>query len=137
MLRGDDLHFAYPGSAGEVVRGVSLSLEPGSVTAVLGPNGAGKSTLLRLLLGTLTPASGRVTLSGLDVRSLDPWRRAAAVAYIGQRGALAGPMTVRRVVELGRHAVGPNAAAVDRALALAQAPDLADRIFQSLSAGQQ
>ena len=46
-----------------VLRDLSLSLEPGSVTAVLGANGSGKTTLGRLLLGLETPSSG--TISGL------------------------------------------------------------------------
>jgi iron complex transport system ATP-binding protein len=137
MLSATDLHFAYPRSAGEVVRGVSLTLQPGTVTTVLGPNGAGKSTLLRLLLGTLRPATGRVTLGDREVAAIDPWERASALAYIGQRATLAGPMTVRRVVELGRHAVGSSSAAVDMALVRTGVTELADRSFDTLSAGQQ
>lgn len=140
MLAATDLHFAYhngPSSRGEVVRGVSVTLRPGTVTAVLGPNGAGKSTLLRLLLGTLRPTAGSVKLGEEDASALDPWRRAGAVAYIGQRSELAGPMTVRRVIELGRHAVGDSDAAVDRAMSRAGVADLADQVFQTLSAGQQ
>lgn len=142
VLAAADVHFAYhhghaPSSRGEVVRGVSLNLRPGTVTAILGPNGAGKSTLLRLLLGTLRPGRGRVTLGGEDVASVDAWRRAGALAYIGQRAALAGPMTVRRVVELGRHAVGDSSAAVDRAMERAGVTDLAAQTLETLSAGQQ
>src|SRR6185369_6151052 len=116
MLAASGVHFAYPGSDAEVVRGVSLSLRPGTVTAVLGPNGAGKSTLLRLLLGTLRPSAGRVTLGEREVTAIEPWERAAAVAYIGQRTALAGPTTVRRLVALGRHAVGASDQAVKKAM---------------------
>ncbi|MFT3683776.1 MAG: ATP-binding cassette domain-containing protein [Phycisphaerales bacterium] len=137
MLAASGVHFAYPQSAAEVVRGVSLALRPGTVTAVLGPNGAGKSTLLRLLLGTLRPAKGRVTLGDREVTAIEPWERAAAVAYIGQRATLAGPVTVRRVVELGRHAVGRSDEAVERAMARSGVAELAERTFETLSAGQQ
>ncbi|HYD02254.1 MAG TPA: ATP-binding cassette domain-containing protein [Phycisphaerales bacterium] len=143
MLTASGLHFAYqgrgaPGNAGrEVVRGVSLELPAGTVTAVLGPNGAGKSTLLRLLLGTLTPASGWVRLGAAPLQSVPVWRRASSVAYIGQRSTLAGPMTVRRVVELGRYAVGASDAAVERGMRRAGVSDLAGAVFDTLSAGQQ
>lgn len=140
MLSAANIHFAYLGSTatrGEVVRGVSLDLPPGTVTAILGPNGAGKSTLLRLLLGTLRPSSGRVTLGGKDVATIDAWQRAGAVAYIGQRTSLAGPMTVRRVVELGRHAVGDSSVAVERAMTRAGVKELEGQTFENLSAGQQ
>jgi len=46
----------------EVLSGVSLALEPGTVTVLLGPNGAGKSTFLRLALGLLKPKRGDVTV---------------------------------------------------------------------------
>jgi ABC-2 type transport system ATP-binding protein len=49
-----------------VLRGVSLAVPVGSVTALLGPNGAGKTTLLRILAATVSPDAGRVTILGHD-----------------------------------------------------------------------
>ncbi len=62
----------------EILSGVSLTLEPGSVTVLLGPNGAGKSTFLRLALGLLKPNRG-------DVRVLDknPRRGKFVRQYVG------------------------------------------------------
>lgn len=48
------------------LRNCTLSVEQGEIFGLLGPNGAGKTTLLRLLLGMLTPSSGRATIDGLD-----------------------------------------------------------------------
>lgn len=48
----------------DALSGVSFSLEPGQCLGVIGDNGAGKSTLLKLVAGTLSPTSGRVTRSG-------------------------------------------------------------------------
>jgi lipoprotein-releasing system ATP-binding protein len=54
----------------EVLRGVSLALEPGENLAILGPSGSGKSTLLSIV-GTLEhPTSGRVSLDGIDPAGL-------------------------------------------------------------------
>lgn len=53
----------------EVLHGVDLRIERGSVTAVLGPNGAGKSTLLSVLAGLNTPSAGEVLFDGEPVRA--------------------------------------------------------------------
>ncbi|MDF1485985.1 ABC transporter ATP-binding protein [Ramlibacter sp. H39-3-26] len=58
--------------------GVSLALEPGARQALIGPNGAGKTTLINLLTGVLRPASGSITLGGLDVTRHGSDRRARA-----------------------------------------------------------
>lgn len=72
VLHVADLHTFYGDS--HVLQGVTLDVQPGTVTAVLGRNGAGKTTLCRSLLG-LTPArSGRVTFDGQDITALPPYR---------------------------------------------------------------
>ena len=45
---------------------ISFEIEPGEILGLLGPNGAGKSTTIAMLLGTLTPTSGSVTMFGRD-----------------------------------------------------------------------
>jgi len=60
----------------QVLHGVDLALEPGTVTALLGANGAGKSTLCQVAAGALEPVRGSVWLHGDDVTSLPPYRRA-------------------------------------------------------------
>jgi iron(III) transport system ATP-binding protein len=60
-LVGLDLAFAYAGR--DVVRGASVAVAPGRVTAVVGPSGSGKSTLLWLMAGLLEPKAGRVVLA--------------------------------------------------------------------------
>ncbi|MFC0004665.1 thiol reductant ABC exporter subunit CydD [Micromonospora siamensis] len=70
------------------LRDVTLTIRPGERIAVIGPSGAGKSTLLNLLLGFVTPTSGRVTVDGVDLATVDPddWRR--QVAWVPQRAHL-------------------------------------------------
>ncbi|ASW56727.1 thiol reductant ABC exporter subunit CydD [Plantactinospora sp. KBS50] len=72
----------------EALRDVSLTIRPGERVAVIGPSGAGKSTLIALLLGFVTPTSGRITVSGLDLAGadLDGWRR--QLAWVPQRAHL-------------------------------------------------
>jgi ATP-binding cassette subfamily C protein CydC len=64
------------------VRDVSLTLPPGSRTALVGPSGSGKSTIAALLVRFLDPGAGRVTLDGVDLRALDPDRVRRIVGYL-------------------------------------------------------
>lgn len=68
----DGVSFAYDTELGEVLKDVSLSIQPGEKVAILGPVGSGKSTLARLILGLYEPDSGTVKLDGLDARAVDP-----------------------------------------------------------------
>jgi branched-chain amino acid transport system ATP-binding protein len=65
MLEVEGLQTDY--GAVRALAGVSLKVEPGSVTAVLGANGAGKTTLLRTVSGLVRPSAGRVVFDGRDV----------------------------------------------------------------------
>ncbi len=131
-----DLHFEYrPGRP--VLAGVSLSPAAGALTAIVGPNGAGKSTLLRLLLGTLKPTRGTVTLDRRPISAMTAGARAGRVAYLGQRPELSSVMTARQAVALGRYGVGQDDAAVAAAMERASVTELADEPFHTLSTGQQ
>ncbi len=76
MLVVEDLRAEVDGR--EVLRGVSLSLEPGKVVALVGPNGSGKSSLARVIMGDprFRIISGRVILEGEDITDLPPEERA-------------------------------------------------------------
>ncbi|WP_457629929.1 thiol reductant ABC exporter subunit CydD [Oceanithermus sp.] len=75
--------FAYGQTA--VFSGLELRLPAGQFVALVGPSGAGKSTLVQLLLGFLTPQSGRVSVGGTDLARIarDDWLR--RVAWVPQR----------------------------------------------------
>jgi ATP-binding cassette subfamily B protein len=66
-----NVHFAYPGSATEVLSGVNLRIRAGEKMAFVGENGSGKTTLIKLLLRFYDPTSGEVYLDGVDVRHYD------------------------------------------------------------------
>lgn len=139
MLEAKNLSAGYPGRA--VLAGVSLAARPGRVLALLGPNGCGKSTLLRTMAGLLPPLGGEVLLDGR--RDYSPRQAAQRVAYLPQ-SRTAPNITVRRLVLHGRFPYlsyprrygREDYETVDRALAAADALDLADRPLPELSGGQ-
>ena len=59
----------------------SLTVERGEQVAILGPSGAGKSTLLNLIAGFLTPASGSLTIDGVDHTTMPPSRRPVSMLF--------------------------------------------------------
>ena len=80
LIEGRGLRFAYGDGAPEVVRGASLRVARGSLSALVGANGSGKSTLIRLLAGLLKPSGGEVTLGGVPLARIEPRARARRVA---------------------------------------------------------
>ncbi|MCC7407650.1 MAG: ATP-binding cassette domain-containing protein [Phycisphaeraceae bacterium] len=135
-LSAEDLCFAFePGQW--VLQGLTAALRPGAVTALIGPNAAGKTTLFRLMLGHLQPTHGRVSLEGRPLDRLSPAQRAARLSYVPQRGGASFAFTVRQMVRMGRHVLGPDPRAVEQALADCDLADLADRVYAHLSVGQQ
>jgi ABC-type branched-subunit amino acid transport system ATPase component len=74
VLRANDIALSYDGF--QVLRHVSLDMEPGRITGIVGPNGAGKSSLLNVLAASVAPDSGRVCLGDWDITRLSMHRRA-------------------------------------------------------------
>lgn len=84
------------------VNDMSLTCEPGSVTALLGPNGAGKTSLLKLLSGELTADCGDLMLNDRRLHDWKPKERAKMLAFLPQQSTLNFPFTVEEVVSMGR-----------------------------------
>ena len=82
-LEIDDLHVAVDDR--EILRGVSLQLEPGSLHALMGPNGSGKSTLANALLANpaYVVTAGRIVLDGEDITTLATDERARRGLFLG------------------------------------------------------
>lgn len=85
-----------------ILNQVSMDVRVGELVGLIGPNGAGKSTLLKILASLLKPQSGRVFWQGSDLTNLAPNERAKALAWLEQNGAIHWPLTVERLITLGR-----------------------------------
>lgn len=82
MLKIENLHVSVAGK--EILKGLSLELQPGQVHAIMGPNGAGKSTLGNVIAGRegYEVTSGSVTFQGQDLLTLEPEERAATGVFL-------------------------------------------------------
>ncbi|NKZ79611.1 ATP-binding cassette domain-containing protein, partial [Rhodococcus hoagii] len=103
-----------------VLRGISFTAEPGKTTAIIGATGSGKTTLLGLIPRLIDVTSGAVTVSGTDVRELDPGLLRSHIGLVPQKAFLFSG-TVASNLRYGK----PDATADElwRALEIAQAAD--------------
>jgi len=99
-LHADQLSITLGGHP--IVQSLSFNLQSGEMLGLIGPNGAGKTTLLRLLAGLLKPDSGTISLDDTSYTKLSPQLRARKMAYLAQSGTAHWPMSVERIVSLGR-----------------------------------
>jgi ATP-binding cassette subfamily C protein LapB len=109
-----EVQFAYPPTGAapppQVLKGVSLRVEPGERVVMLGRIGSGKSTILRVLAGLYEPTQGRVEVDGLDLRQLDRADFRAQVGFVSQEPRLFTG-TLRENVAMGRPGVDAAALA--------------------------
>lgn len=124
-------------------RGVDLDVEAGELLALVGPNGAGKSTLLAVLAGDTAPMTGTVTLAGRDLHDHSARELARHRAVQVQKQGLAFGFRVREVVRMGRspwhrtEREDDDDRVVADAMVRADVADLAERLFPTLSGGEQ
>ena len=126
-----------------VVNQVSLRAAAGQLLALIGPNGAGKTTLLTAVAG-LRRFRGSVRWQGRPLATLGRRERARVLAYLPQGHIAHWPLTVRRLVELGRlphlapwrTPVAADRLAVEEAMQRTDIAELAERPFDTLSGGE-
>ena len=128
--------------AGDILKGVDLQVEPGTVACLIGPNGAGKSTVLKSVSGLLRPKQGSVTFDGRRVDTLSPKARLLlGIVHVPQDRSLFPNMTVWDNLLMGGYAVKDRKVIRDRlAHAIEVFPLCARRAHEhagSLSGGEQ
>jgi iron(III) transport system ATP-binding protein len=123
----------------EVLRDITLRIEPGEFFALLGPSGSGKSTLLRLIAGFNRHRHGELLIDGRDVSNVEPWNRNVGMVF--QNYALWPHLTVRDNVAFGlverRLPKDEIRRRTDAALERVDLRGMAERRPNQLSGGQQ
>ena len=117
----------------QAVKDVSLGIEPGEIVAILGPNGAGKTSTIDIILGLSEPATGEVSVYGMQPRKAISYGLVSAVM---QTGGLLRDLTVRETVEYTA-SLFASSQAVEEVLAGAGITDIGDRRVGKCSGGEQ
>ncbi len=125
----------------DVVRGVSLDVVPGEVTALLGPNGAGKSSMVLAVGGVLALKAGSVKLGDRELAGRRPEQvRRAGVAIVPEGRRLLPALTVEDNLRVATYSLSSGDAKRGRARALELFPELEKRLHmpaRALSGGEQ
>jgi branched-chain amino acid transport system ATP-binding protein len=125
----------------DVVRGVSIDITPGEVTALLGPNGAGKSSMVLAVGGVLPLKAGEVVLGEHNLAGRRPERiRRAGVAIVPEGRRLLPDLTVDDNIRVATYSLSSGRAKSGRERALEMFPELEKRLSnqaRALSGGEQ
>ena len=104
LLRLRDVYAGYGG--GDVLQGLDLEVEPGSITCIVGPNGAGKSTVLRVVSGLIAPRKGEVMFADKLIGGRDAAEvLALGIVQVPQSHGLFPNLTVRENVLMGGYLI--------------------------------
>lgn len=124
--------------ATHVLRGLDITCEPGTVTALTGGNGTGKTTLIRILATILKPDEGEVTLGDVDLRA-SPLRARIHIGYVGHESMLDAALSIRENLHLFGRLYGVNdpKTRAARLIERFEASRFADLPLTELSRGQE
>ena len=101
-----------------ILKGVSMSIQPGEVVGLIGPSGAGKTTLARVIAGAVPPDYGTVRLDGADLKDWESDRLAKYVGYLPQDSILFHG-TIRDNISRFQAFTGTPAAEIDEKVIVA------------------
>ena len=100
MLELKDISYTLPDGK-EILKHIDLTVKDNEFMVITGPNGGGKSTLAKVVMGILTPTSGRIYLDGRDITDLDITNRAnIGISFAFQQPVRFKGITVRDLLSL-------------------------------------
>ncbi|MGL4306561.1 MAG: ABC transporter ATP-binding protein [Mycobacteriaceae bacterium] len=121
--------FSYPGADRSVLDNISLTAQPGKVTAIVGSTGSGKSTLLSLIPRLFDATSGSVLINGFDVKDIDPELLWPQIGLVPQKAYLFSG-TIASNLRYGRSDASEEQ--MWQALEIAQAKDFVEALSDGL-----
>lgn len=131
----------YRVGSAALLHDVDLDVAGGEFLGVIGPNGAGKTTLVQLLSGELDPTSGLVEIGGRDLATMTLTELSLLRAVLPQHHVLQFAFRCLDVVMMGRYPHGGSEAdaraAADRVMTETDTASLAERLYPTLSGGEQ
>lgn len=126
------------------LKNISLQIQGGELVGIIGANGSGKTTLLKSLAWLLKPRNGQIKLMNHPLVSLSPARQAQFRGYLPQSGDCHWPISVERVVELGRlpfiepwkNPTTVDRLAIEEAISQCELEGIRHRAVDTLSGGE-
>ncbi|WP_019878736.1 ABC transporter ATP-binding protein [Succinispira mobilis] len=130
-LKIEKLEFIYPQNKEKVLKEVSFEINKGNFVGIIGESGAGKTTFVDILLGLLEPASGKITVDGVDVfQDIRSWQK--ILAYVPQSIYLVDG-TIRENIALGEETEHIDEAMVWQALKMAELDEFVQKLPEGLA----
>ena len=126
-----DVHFAYERSAGDVLRGIDLTIEPGQTVALVGKSGSGKSTLASLIPRFYEVERGELRIDGTPVRVYAKDNLRSQIALVSQQVTLFNDTLATNIAYGSLSSAAPGA--IDDAVRRAQADVFVDRLPKGLN----
>lgn len=143
LISARHLHYSIDGV--NLLNDINIHINKGELVGLIGPNGAGKSTLLRLLTCMEEPNRGEVFYQQKLICSVPAARRAKEICYLAQGAKAQWPVSVEKIVELGRlphqkwwqRSSSKDFEKVEEALRLTETIAYRNRVITTLSGGEQ
>jgi len=118
----------------QVIEGLSLTINEGTITAIVGANGSGKSTLIGAIAGDYPLDAGRITILGRDLTEISISEQARLRSVVTQNQFFWLAFTVRQVIEMGQSS--ENMSRVESVVSQLGLNEILDQSVLTLSGGQ-
>ena len=127
----------------EILKNITLKINPGELVTILGPNGSGKSSLLKIISGDMMPSKGTIFMDSTPLNKIDVKKQALKRAVMSQSQEILYDYTVREIIEMGwvyEEILENDIVIKNKCIKVAHEChiiDLLNRTFNTLSGGEQ